>query len=346
MNSWANDSLREAIDCLARSGHVDLASDLSRIYVSTDLSVDEIFRSTSVEAIADALIEVDSLADLNNAMRAAIAAFGVTHCTFHVVKEARASFFRTQALTTYPKEWIHRYVEAGFQKIDPVMAACEKGPPGFYWDALDTSAPIVATFMKEALRCGVGPSGYTSITRVESGDVFAVSVCSSLDAGMFREGFEGLLQDFEVLSFYLSEAFVAVAGTGAVENTRPTDDQLRVLRGIAEGMSWEELERMEMRYGSFKTVSKSLRTMFHATTLMQAAVQAARIGLIDTAPFNTNNVLSSVSQQSVASIARSDNVASLRRYAKQRKRNALTVATPACEPMLFQTVEDADGGQH
>lgn len=314
MDSWANDSFRDAIAHLAHSGRTDLASDLSRILDATDLSENEIFRSADVEDIARELVEVDTMNGLNAVLNRARIAFSVEHCTFHVVKEATANYFKTQVITTYPKDWIKRYLEANFQSIDPIMATCHEYCTSFYWDSIDISAPIVTAFMKEAKSFGIGAAGYTSITHTESGDIFGISVCCSENPLTFRERFDKVLSDFTTISAYMSDAFIAAAGVGDFDIARPSDDQLRVLRGIAEGMSWEELKAMEMCYGSFHTVSKSICKLFRSATLMQAAVQAARLGLIDSARLSENNIFSSSSLRGITQSSEPKDITSLKSY--------------------------------
>jgi hypothetical protein len=113
MIGWVQASLYEAIDCLARGGKNDLASDLSRLLNTLDFDDLEVFRSPVSEAIADALLEATTFPDLVDLLKRFSEAIGVAHCTLHVVNEVPSTAFSTRALTTYPDDWVTKYVNRG-----------------------------------------------------------------------------------------------------------------------------------------------------------------------------------------------------------------------------------------
>ena len=110
MIGWVEASLYEAIDCLARSGKNHLASDLSRLLETLDFDELEVMRSPVSEAIANALLEVSTFPDLVGLLSSSPRRSASLTAPLHVVSEAPTSAFSTRALTTYPEEWVTRYV--------------------------------------------------------------------------------------------------------------------------------------------------------------------------------------------------------------------------------------------
>ena len=86
-------------------------------------------------------------------------------------------------------------------------------------------------------------------------------------------------------------------------------------------MTWEETIATELRSGSFKTVAQSICKTFETDTVIQAAIYAARLGLLDNAPFAVGNIFTSSSRNISGKVICADNVSSLRRWARVRTGN-------------------------
>ena len=63
MIGWVEASLYEAINCLARLGKNDLASDLNRLLDTLDFDEIEVFRNPASERIADQMLQVGTFPD-------------------------------------------------------------------------------------------------------------------------------------------------------------------------------------------------------------------------------------------------------------------------------------------
>jgi hypothetical protein len=291
MRGWAEASLNEAIDLLARWGRSDLASDLNRIMTKIDFDDLEVLRCVGSDRIADEILEADSIPTLVRLLGRLAAAIEVKHCTLHVISEAASSSFATKVLTTYPAEWVTRYVNRRYSTLDPVTHAALETNHGFYWDTLDRTAPTLQFFWQDSVAYGIGPSGYTQPITTERGDRLAVSVCSPEEPDPFRGRIERHEADIFSLGIFLTDAFSRLASEDRPTSFNPTDDQLMILRGIAMGRSEQELRERSYRYGSYATLERSICSLFRTRTVAQAAVMAARLGLLADAPLTTAEIL-------------------------------------------------------
>lgn len=291
MIGWVQASLYDAIDSLARSGQNHLASDLGRLLASLEFDDIDILRSPVSERVANALLEAATFPDLVDLLKEFAEAIGVTHCTLHVVRETPTSSFSTRALTTYPEDWVSRYVDRRYFTVDPVYRASLTCEAAYFWEDLDVSVPAVRAFCQDARAHGVGPAGYTLPIITERGDKIAISV----SAGDDREGLRDTIRHYEAdllsVGFSLTEAFSRLASDERPADFTPTDDQLSILRAVAMGASEADLRGRTYLYGSYVTLERSICSLFRTRTVAQAAVVAAQVGLLTNSPITKADIL-------------------------------------------------------
>lgn len=326
MNGWAEAAMREAIDLLAKSRRNDLASDLNRIFKTICFEDLEIMRTVGADQIADEILEAETIAELTDILRRLNRQLSVAHCTLHVVVESSPGSFTSKVLTTYPDEWISLYVNRRYYYVDPVIQASRTRTQSFYWEELESSDAVVRTFWRDAEAHGVGSSGYTLPIVTDRGHTLALSVSSLEDAETFRDKVAYHESDLFNLGMFLADAFCRLASEQRPASFNPSDDQLMVLQAISIGIDEAELEGRSYQFGSFGTVKRSICSLFRTKTLAQAAVLAAKIGLLDNAPLTKEDILAA-SDRPFQDRALPPNAVSLRRLV--RVRNA---QSPAAEP--------------
>ena len=145
--------------------------------------------------------------------------------------------------------------------------------------------------MDKAKSFGIGQSGYTSIVNLENGDKIGIFACTNQIYSKFIDNFYIIKDDFEEVSHYLAEAFSIISGNSK-RSTQLTPDQLRLLRAISIGSTFEELTTIEFAFGSLETVEKSVLEVFEARTLAEAAVRAAQNGILSSTPLMRNEIFS------------------------------------------------------
>lgn len=337
MDDWAYDSLKEAIDLLAISGRSDLASDLNRVLEASDFDQREMLRNPEADDLLDSILEVDTASALSAVLQRLREIIKVDHCTIHIVKESASQFYRTQVLTTYPNTWVDYYVSEEFHKIDPILNHSQFVSEGFFWDEFQTSAPSSEAFFRKAQKFGVGPSGYTTIITTEGGGIFGVSVTSSMAHEAFRMHLERHIPDLTILASYIAEAFVGLFSDAERTGVQLSDDQILVLRGIAEGMTWDEVRQIETKFGNFQSIARSICEVFETNSIIQATIYAARLGLLDVPPITVRNVFTATSRGTGGELFQADNIASIQRWANLKRKtqssaksfNVVSIGDPA-----------------
>ena len=93
---------------------------------------------------------------------------------------------------------------------------------------------------------------------------------------------------------------------------------MAILRAVAMGAGDEELRQASYLYGSYSTLERSICTMFRTRTITQAAILAARVGLLTNAPLTKADILVGSSRAPTSRVVTSPNATSMRRLIKMR----------------------------
>lgn len=95
--------------------------------------------------------------DLQQVTEATRDCFNVSHVVYHWVNSSGEQY----GFGTYDPAWVQHYVEKGYLRVDPVIAACYQRYNPVNWRELDWKQKQVRVFLNEALDSGVGHQGYS-----------------------------------------------------------------------------------------------------------------------------------------------------------------------------------------
>lgn len=83
--------------------------------------------------------------------------FDVSHVVYHWVSSAGDQY----GCGTYDPEWVQRYIDKDYLRVDPVIKGCYQRFHPVDWRDLDWSQKPVRGFRNEAQQYGVGHQGYS-----------------------------------------------------------------------------------------------------------------------------------------------------------------------------------------
>lgn len=128
----------------------------------------------SLENVIEDLQQAASLEALQSTIFGLRAFFDVEHVVYHSVNAAGGQY----GVLTYSDDWVGRYVDKGYDRIDPVVVGCYQRFHPVDWSHLDISGKTTRDFMGEARAAGVGNQGFTVPIRGPNGQ-FALFTVSS-----------------------------------------------------------------------------------------------------------------------------------------------------------------------
>ncbi len=112
-------------------------------------------RLESAEGLDDLQVAIEELRDQ----------LGVDHLVYHWVSSNGEQY----GCGTYDLEWVNRYVEKGYLRVDPVIQGCYQRFHPVDWKRLDWSSKAARQLLQDAIKHGVGNQGYSIPIRGPNG---------------------------------------------------------------------------------------------------------------------------------------------------------------------------------
>ena len=103
------------------------------------------------------LAEASALEQLQSVAEIVRDQFQVSHVVYHWVSSSGDQY----GCGTYGDEWVQRYIDKGYLRVDPVISECYQRFHPVDWRDLDWSQKPVRGFRNEAQQFGVGHQGYS-----------------------------------------------------------------------------------------------------------------------------------------------------------------------------------------
>ena len=154
-----------------------------------------------LEAFIDRLQKVQTLDELNDQVVALRDVFDVEHVVYHSVNSTGEQY----AALTYSPEWVGRYLEQDYARIDPVVQACYRRFHPIDWKRLDWSGKNVREFRGEAGDSGVGVQGFSVPIRGPSGQFALFSLSDNRSDDKWKGFTENHIRDLLLVSHYINQ---------------------------------------------------------------------------------------------------------------------------------------------
>lgn len=119
----------------------------------------------TLEEFIEVLQKAKTLEDLQKTTEILRDYLKVKHIVYHWVNSVGERF----GAGTYSSEWVDRYLEKDYLRMDPVIFGCFQRFTPVDWKQLDWSTKSARSFFKEAVEYGVGNQGYTIPIRGPNG---------------------------------------------------------------------------------------------------------------------------------------------------------------------------------
>ena len=139
-----------------------------------------------LDALIEGLESAKGLEDLQSAIEELRDQLGIDHIVYHWVSSNGDQY----GCGTYSDEWVQRYLDKGYLRIDPVIQGCYQNFHPVDWKRLDWSSKAARAFLKDAIAFGVGNQGFSIPIRGPNGQfaLFTVSHnCNDLEWEKFTE---------------------------------------------------------------------------------------------------------------------------------------------------------------
>lgn len=187
-----------------------------------------------MEPILETIRSVRVLDDLNEEIVALRERLGVEHVVYHAVNSSGGQY----AALTYSDDWVARYLEQDYARIDPVVQGCYRRFNPVDWKMLDWSGRGVREFMGEAQDSGVGNQGFSVPIRGPAGQFALFTISHRCSDAEWERYTRAHVPDLIVLSHFVNQkALELERGTDMVSSQHLSPREIDALTMLAMGLS-------------------------------------------------------------------------------------------------------------
>jgi len=204
--------------------------------------------------------------------------FNIDHMVYHWVSAAGEQY----GCGTYSDDWVQRYIEQDYLRIDPVIIGCYKHFHPVDWKRLDWSSKAARKFRIEALSYGVGNQGYSVPIRGPSGQfaLFTVShTCSDREWADFTERTQS---DLILIAHYFNQkALEFEPGRATIQQQALSPREVDAMTLLAVGYSRAQVANaLSISEHTLRVYIEGARLKLGAQNTTHAVVRAVASGLI------------------------------------------------------------------
>lgn len=225
-----------------------------------------------------ALEGASDLSDLQQVIETFRNHFGVDHLVYHWVSGAGDQY----GCGTYAAEWVERYLDREYLRIDPVVQGCYQRFHPVDWKRLDWSGKAARAFQKDAIAHGIGNQGYSVPVRGPNGQfaLFTVSHnCSDEEWAAFTEAYR---RDLILIAHYFNQKALGLAPDRRPEPAQALSPrEVDVMTFLAMGYSRAQVaQTLAISEHTLRVYAESARFKLGASNTVHAVARALSRGLI------------------------------------------------------------------
>lgn len=206
----------------------------------------------------------------------------VEHVVYHSINSTEEQY----AALTYEPDWVARYVEQDYSRIDPVVQACVRRVAPVDWKELDWTGKATRDFLDEALGAGVGNQGISVPIRGAGGQMAMFTVshrCSDAAWTRYRDAHQRVL----ILAAHLlnQKALELERGSDEIALRQLSPRETESLHLIATGLSRAQAaDTLSISEHTLRVYLESARYKLGAQNTTHAVARALVAGIIAPIP--------------------------------------------------------------
>ncbi|WP_116130766.1 LuxR family transcriptional regulator [Tropicimonas sp. IMCC34043] len=204
--------------------------------------------------------------------------YGVAHIVYHWVNAVGERF----GAGTYSQEWVDRYVEKDYLRMDPVILGCFQRFTPVDWKDLDWTSRAARAFLKEAIEFGVGNQGFTIPIRGPSGQFALFTASDSCEDYEWTRFIDGNLRDLMIIAHeFNKKALEFESGGDSAPVPALSPRELAAMTYLARGMNRAQAaQEMDISEHTLRVYIEAARHKLGAMNTTHAVARALSRGLI------------------------------------------------------------------
>jgi DNA-binding CsgD family transcriptional regulator len=231
-----------------------------------------------LECFIEALQQATTLEALQSVVFGLREHLGTEHLVYHSVNSTGQQY----AVLTYQPEWVDRYLEQDYARIDPVVQGCLRRYHPVDWKHLDWSGRATRNFLVEAMDAGVGNQGYSVPIRGPNGQFAMFTVSDRVSDGKWARFTHERTPDLILLAHFINQkALVIERGSDFLVMKALSPREVDALTLLALGFNRAQAaDSLSISEHTFRTYLESARFKLGAANTTQAVARAVAEGLV------------------------------------------------------------------
>lgn len=204
--------------------------------------------------------------------------YDIEHLIYHSVNSKGGQY----AALTYDPDWVDRYLEADYARIDPVVQGAYRRFHPVDWKALDWSAKATRDFLGEAIENGIGNQGFSIPIRGPSGQFALFSANQKCSDDDWVNYTTERSSDLILIAHYMNEKALEIEGTterGPVRPLSPREKDTLTLLAVGHNRA-AIAEQLNISENTLRVYIESARFKLGAANTTHAVAMALIHGLI------------------------------------------------------------------
>jgi len=204
--------------------------------------------------------------------------FAVRHVIYHWVNSRGERF----GAGTYSSQWVDRYLERDYLRLDPVIFGCFQRFTPVNWKELDWSSKAARAFFKDATEHGVGNQGYTIPLRGPKGQFALFTANDSCDDEQWEAFISSNARDLMILAHeFNKKALEFETGADGAPAPSLSPRELSAMTYLAKGFSRAQAaNELQISEHTLRVYIEAARHKLGALNTTHAVARALASGLI------------------------------------------------------------------
>ena len=233
--------------------------------------------SSHLEPLFEQASQVRTHEDLQRQAVALRDHYGVRHVVYHWVNSVGERF----GAGTYSSDWVDRYLEKDYLRMDPVILGCFQRFNPVNWAELDWSSKAAKGFFADAEAHGVGNQGWSIPLRGPKGQFALFTVNDACSDDDWRTFIEENGRDLILIAHEMNRKALEFEGVEVSASASLSPRELAVLTHLAKGLSRAQAaDTMSISEHTLRVYVESARHKLGALNTTHAVARALSQGLI------------------------------------------------------------------
>ena len=225
---------------------------------------------------------VHSIDELRQFIDRLLQRYGLNHAVYFAVSLPNRVEPHPVVVSTYPEQWVQRYLEQDYLAIDPVLGAAATSLLPFDWAELNHRGIRVQQMFSESREFGIGQQGLGFPVRGPLGDHALFTVTSNADQLEWLKLRSSYMRDLQLVAHFVHGKVLEFEGDVSYPIKQLSAREREVLSWAARGLTNDQIaHKLQISERVVRAYFESARNKLNCLNRGHVLARAVGLRLID-----------------------------------------------------------------